>query len=245
MVELRDDILPADLTTEEKRIFVRQQFQRVLNTASGLPGAPADRSKSVGQAKTIVEFYDLVRLAIEDKERQEGLVEDARICFTEEKSDIEQKLEAITFSLVEREPGRFSEGRPFEGDVRNLRPLLREVVDDPDHPGYKKAVMGYWYDNIVRFTCWARTNREANKRALWFENLMHDYAWFFVIRGVPRVLFWRRGEDLVEDSTQSTGSTTNKYYGRPLEYYVKTERLREFREKELENLLINVNVEKK
>jgi hypothetical protein len=242
MTELRDDILSSDLTTEQKRIIVRQQFDRVLETSSRLPGVPVERSRSVGLAKNINEFYDLVRLAIDDRELQEGKIDDAKICYTEEYSDIEQNLESIVFSLSVREPGRFSEGAPFQGEVRNLRPIIREVVPDPEHPGYRRAVFGYWYDNVVRFTCWARTNREANKRALWFENLMHDYAWFFAIRGVPRVIFWRRTEDILEKTTQSTGSDTNKYYGRPLEYYVKTERIREFREKELENLLINVNV---
>ena len=102
-------------------------------------------------------------------------------------------LETISIRLVRREPGRFSEGRPYEGDVRNLRPILRQVYDDPENPGYKRAEMGYWYDNTVRFTCWARTNKEADARALWFEALMEDYKWFYRLRGVNRVLFHGRG----------------------------------------------------
>lgn len=241
---LRDDILPSDLTTEKVRILVRHQFNQLINSSRELPNA-FPRSRTPGEAKTLNDFYHLVQLAITSKLDLEGANEDAQLFYTEEFSDIEQNLETLTFSLVERLPGHYSEGPPMGGDVRNFRPMLREVKEDPDNPGYQRAVFGMWYDNIVRFTCWARTNRTANARAFWFEELMEDYKWFFIIRGVRRVLFWRRNEDLERDTTQTDASTTNKYYGRPLEYFVKTEKIRVFTEKELENIILNVNVKTK
>jgi hypothetical protein len=234
---IRDDILPAELTQEQIRMLVNMQFQGQINRAQEI-----EKSRAPGVAKNLNEFYGLVKEAIDHREAQENKIDDAKVCYTQDFADVEQHLEGITFSLIRREPGRFSEGAPFEGSVKNLRSILREIKDDPNNPGYKIATFGKWYDNVVRFTCWARTNSEANKRALWFEDLMEDYAWFFTVRGVPRVIFWSRDRDVMEDTTQSTASTTNKYYGRPLDFYVKTERIRNLSEKTLEKLIINVNV---
>lgn len=241
MAILRKDILSDELTTEQKKILVRQQFTGIVDSARH--PTQIEKSRSPSEAKTINDFYGLVNQAIENKLALEGANEDADVFFTEEYSDIPQHQESITFSLVERRPGHFSEGAPTQGSVRNFKPILREVGKDPDNPGYMRATFGMWYDNIIRFTCWARTNRTANQRAIWFEELMEDYKWFFAISGVPRVLFWQRLEDTTRDITYQ-GSSTTKYYGRPLEYFVKTEKIRVFTEKELENIILNVNVSK-
>lgn len=246
MPVLRDDILDEELTQEQVRVIVKHQFDSIINSAIQKTGFDIERSRTPGSAKDVYEFCDLVRESVEHRLEMQNVSEDARVILTQETSDIDQQLESIVFSLEKRQPGQFSEGPPFGGDVRNLRPILRETVPDPENPGYRLAIMGYWYDNLVRFTCWARTNKQANQRALWFEELMEDYTWLFRIRGVSRVLFWDRGPDVekVADTTSSIESSTNKYYGRPLFYYVRTEKIRTFREKELEQLLINVSVKK-
>lgn len=246
MTVLRDDILDDELTQEQAKVIVKHQFDSIIESAHKVKGFDLPRSRTPGAAKDVYEFCDLVRQSIEHREQQKNVTNDARVIVTQETSDLDQKLETITFSLEKRQPGQFSEGPPFGGDVRNLRPILRESMADPDNPGYRKVIMGYWYDNLVRFTCWARTNKQANQRALWFEELMEDYTWVFRVRGVSRVLFWDRGPDVekVVDTTSSIASSTMKYYGRPLFYYVRTEKIRTYSEKELEQLLINVRVQK-
>lgn len=248
MTVLRDDILDEALTQEQAKVIVKYHFDSILESGQKR-GFDQPRSRTPGTAKDVYEFCDLVREAVEHKSQMENVTDDARVILTQEFSDVDQQLEAITFNLERRQPGQFSEGPPFGGDVKNLRPIIREVMQDPDNPGYRKVIMGYWYDNLVRFTCWARTNKQANKRALWFEELMEDYTWFYRVRGVSRVLFWDRGSDvekLVDAAgpSESGASTTNKYYGRPLFYFVRTEKIRTYSEKELEQLLINVSVKK-
>ena len=113
--------------------------------------------------------------------------------------------------------------------------MTRESGTDAANPDYRYTVQGYWYDNLIRFTCWARTNKQANERANWFEDFMEDYTWWFRLQGVGRVLFWGRGEDdIVRDDE-------NKWYGRPLDYFVRTEKLRRFEEKKLEEILIQLD----
>lgn len=227
------DILNEDLTNNQQRILVQRVFENTITTSArtSLP-----RSKTPGSAKSLLEFYDLVRLAKDDYETRQDISDEYKIIFTEEEPDIESETETITFGLVKRVPGAFGQGSPFEADVKNMRPVFRETGADVENPGYNYAVHGYWYDNIVKFTCWAQTNKAANTRAEWFESLMSEYDWWFKLQGVNRVLFWGRDADIV------TVIDNNKWYGRPLNYFVRTEKLRVFSEKQMEEILIRLAV---
>ena len=189
-------------------------------------------TKSMSSAKTLTEFFSLIKDAINNYETRAGTPEENKVIFTEEEPDEKAQTEVITFSVIKREPGAFSQGAPFEGKVKNLKPLLREVSEDPTKPGYKSATYGYWHDNLVRFTCWARTNKAANKRAFWFEDLMDEYSWWFRLQGVERTVFWGRNADI---AVEIQG---NMWYGRPIDFYVKTENIKVFSEKKIEEILI-------
>jgi len=228
-----ENILRSDLLENNMRVVVREVFDRVSTDAASTQSP----LHTPGNAKTLDEFYDLVRRAIDDYEKRAGTPAGNKIYFSEESPDAKTQSEAITVSLVKREPGTYSQGSPFQGDVKNLRPILREKGRDPANPSYQYATLGYWHDNLVRFTCWAKTNKAANKRASWFEQMMEEYTWWFRMQGVSRVLFWGRQEDnfLVVDD--------NKWYGRPFQFYVRTETLYTFSEKTLEEIIINLNVD--
>jgi hypothetical protein len=120
--------------------------------------------------------------------------------------------------------------------VKNQNFIPRESLDDPDNPGYKLATVGYLYDNVVRFTCWARTNKAANSRVFWLENMMEEYKWWFRLQGINRMLFLGRRTDIV------TTVSNNKWYGRPVDFYVRTEKLQVFSEKEFEQMILRVDV---
>jgi len=232
-----EDILREDLTESPYRIEVQKVFDFIAGDYPTREEKLA-RSKTLGKAKSLLEFYDLVRQVIDDYESRTGTSEADKILLTEEDPDIDVKTETITLSLVSREPGAFQSGPPGQASVRNLRPRCRESKLDPENPGYRMAVTGYWYDNVVRFTCWATTNKAVNARAEWFENLMEEYSWFFKMQGVDRVLFHGRDTDLVANIMN------NKWYGRPMNYFVRTEKLRVFSEKTIEEIIIKLVVKR-
>lgn len=230
-IELDEDL------TEKRR--VRVQAQSIF---SGF----IERTAQVGQERnrtpkparrSLVEFYELVDTAIKNLEDRANTPTSHRITFTEEDIDRETETEVITFKCVFRNPGSFAGGKAHEGSVKNMVPMFREEKDDPEYPGYRVVTTGYFYDNRVRFTCWARTNKRANYRADWFENLMEEYRWFFKAEGVDRVLFEGRGEDI----TKEVGE--NKWYGRPFDFFVRTEKIRNMHEKTIEDILIKVSAE--
>lgn len=234
MSSILQDLLDTELTEDQIKIRIEHHFDFIASTA--VDERKSKISKTPGEAKTLLEFYDLVRQAIVDYETRQNVIDSAKVVFTEEEVDKAAESETITFSLVRREPGSFGQGPPFQSKVKNLRPRLRELGTDPENPGYRQMVTGYWFDNVVRLTCWARTNKAANARARWLESLMEDYNWWFVIQGVPRVIYWGENADIV------TVIDNNKWYGRPIDYYVKTEKLRVFCEKTLEEILIKLVV---
>lgn len=239
-----NEILNSSLTEEQVRIVVTQQFDLFARDAakSTLTSDTLERLRSVGDAKDIHSltptdgFFELVRQAINDYETRARTPTANKVFFTEEEPDVKSETETITCSLLSREPGAYSQGAPLQGKVKNLRPIIREVAADDSNPGYRSVVQGFLYDNVVRFTCWARTNKRSNYRAVWFENFMEDYTWWFVLSGVKRVIYQGQGKDIV------VTVNNNKWYGRPIDFFVQTEKLKVFSEKTLEEITLRLSV---
>jgi hypothetical protein len=97
-------------------------------------------------------------------------------------------------------------------------------------------VFGKWYDNVIGFTVWAQTNKEAIERAFWFEDLMEEYTWFFRASGVGRVLMYEQEEDKIVDNDGQ------KLYGREIRYFVRIEKISTLSEKTLEQIYLNLSV---
>lgn len=230
---LRTDILPDALieSPERVRIVAGTLFNRVVDSTTKF-----DKTTTIFPSKNIIETMELIQQAIERQESVERRTEDAKALITYEEPDIAADVETISITLATRQPGKYDQGSPMEGRVSQLRPLLREIKEDPEHPGYKIAIIGYWYDNILQITPWARTNKTANQRALWLEGVLEDYTWWFAYSGVNRFVYQGRGKE------RTLNVQGNKLYGRPINYFVRTERITTKREKELEEILINLQV---
>lgn len=223
--------VPDDLKTNPYRITVQQTFNGVIESAEKL------RSVTPGNTKNYFEFCELLEKALRDY--QTRLAETTRVDLVWEKPDeITEKQEIVSINLVKRSPGQLDQGAPFEGSVKQLRPILRETKSDSDSPGYRKAILGKWHDNLIRFTCWAQTNKEAIARAFWFEEFVDKYTWFFRASGVGRVIYWGQEED------ETVNNSGKKLYGRPILYFVRTEELTQVSEKEIEQIYLNLIVKK-
>ncbi len=223
--------IPPELEQNNPEIAVRV-FEGILNTAR----ETGTRSKSPGKSKNYFEFIELVQQCLDDYQVRLDIAEDKRIRISWETPDFSQQTEVITVGLVRRVPGSFDQGAPFEGSVKNLRPILREVAQDPEHPGYCNAYLGYYHDNLVRFSCWALTNKEAIQRGLWFEQFMNKYTWYFTLSGTARVFFMEQPHDLFIDVSGK------KFYGRPLDYFVRTETIEIVSQKNIEEIALDVSV---
>jgi hypothetical protein len=231
------DLLNEELKVNDVRITVNKiyqaNFQKDLSYLE-----PRTRTPKIAKY-SIRDVYDLFRRAIENYELRANIPDKDKVCFTEEDPDIElikRYNTIVTVSLVSRVPGAFGQGAPGEAKVRNRSFQPREEFDDEENPGYKLGVVGYWYDSVVRMTTWCKTNKEANKKVDWLEDVMQDYAWWFKSEGVDRVLFNERQSDILKEVDN------NKLYGRPLDYFVRTEKIRVVSEKKIESIVIDLTL---
>ena len=193
----------------------------------------SDRLRSPFPAVDIDGFYSLVGEMLVAYQLAEGRAEDKLIIFTEEYPPENYERETISVRLRKRQPAVMSKSAPL-GQPRELKPHLREVYDDPILPRYQIWELGWMRDNIVEFTMWSKSNKEANKLALWFEDFMHHNMWFFRSRGVNQLYFNGREEDFI--------ILDKRLVGRPLTYFVRTEKITQVREKVLEEIIVSLTV---
>ena len=221
------DILPAAFLEAEPSVIL-ENVRGIIDGYTLQDG----KSSTPRPAKSLTEFYALVKEVIDYHELHTGVIDSNQVLFTEEDPDASLHTETISVSLAKRIPGQFGEGAPMQGKVRNRKPIVREITKDLENPGYQIFVLGYYYDNLVQFTPWARTNKAANNRALWFEKLMLQYDWFFRVSGVNRVMFQERDSDITRVKDGQT------LHGRPMTYFVRTEDVTVMKEVTINQLVL-------
>ncbi|MGD9381719.1 MAG: hypothetical protein PVI03_04670 [Candidatus Thorarchaeota archaeon] len=213
--------------------LVKEELARIRLNLADIARGPSNRLRSPSPAVDIDGFYALVGQALQTYQLAEGRAEDKLIIYTEEYPPENYERETITVRLRDRGPAVMSKTAP-RGQPRELKPNVREVYDDPILPRYQIWELGWMRDNIIEFCMWSQTNKEANKMALWFEDFMHYNMWFFRSRGVNQLYFNGRDEDFK--------ILDKRLVGRPLTYFVRTERIFQLREKVLEELIVNAIV---
>lgn len=142
----------------------------------------------------------------------------------------------LRYTIVSRTPGTFG-GRlnelqePGQGRL-NYKFKLLDILDDLDNPGYGVLVFGQYMDNVIRLTPWSKTYTTANRVANVIEDLIPDYMFYFKKRGAQQIRFERRGEDMFQNFENNT------FYGCPLNYYVRTLKIKKVYEKKLEEIIV-------
>lgn len=125
----------------------------------------------------------------------------------------------ITWRLDRREPGSLST-QPFRRP-RELAKRIREnlVVEDEDDSSILRhiEVKGQWFDNLIRFDCWAPTAKEANNLADTFEQLMQDTRDYLLRAGIQKLFYMGRVQDRYDIG--------GRWKYRPIIYYFRTEQI--------------------
>jgi hypothetical protein len=231
---LLEDNLSDTLKIDNRKVVTQQLYQDQFDRDTSHQQVRLRTPKNA--IYSLRDVYGLIKQAVDNYEERAGTPTSEQVTFTEEKPDRRFQGEVISVSCISSQPGSFAKGPPLQGGVKNLKPIFREEVDDPDVSGYKIAVLGYWYESVIRLTCWAHTNKAANARVDWLQNLMLDYDWWFCAEGISRIIFLERGEDKVLEIDD------NKWYGRPLDYFVKTEKIKMLSEREIEEIYITLTM---
>jgi len=238
---VRTDILPETLTEEQQMTVERilDVFARKLKLEDRSMFLPAgERMRQPKAARDIEGLYGLIDAALQDKQNSEGVVSDQQIEFTEEYPVDDLRVERVTFSLQHRQPGSISGGKPYNSDVLELKPHVRNISNDPHNVGYALITTGQKFENRIILTCWAKTNKRANYRARWLEDTLREYNWFIRYQGIEEFIFMEQQEDLLLE----LDGKANTLKGRPLIYYVRTERLGHVSEPTIRRLVLRYGI---
>jgi len=165
-------------------------------------------------------FYKLFKAVVEGAITQQGLTWD--IIVARENPDEENQKEwqdIITFKLKKREFGGTNQ-RSVDDPIatRPTKPTLVKIIPDPDHIGYEIEIHEQRFENKIIITPWALTPEEADFRAMWLEEVMLNFNFFFLANGIDDVIYLGRNEDI--EKFLSPGKV--KHFGCPLEYWVRT-----------------------
>jgi hypothetical protein len=203
---------------------------------------PSGRTLLPTVSRDIDSFFEEVNVVLKDYQTRLKINERDQVRLTEEYPPVDLKTEIISYKIIQRIPGTVSQARPGpsegSGERKEWVPRCRYMVDDPQHPNAKTIVMGQFFDNMVEFTCWARTNKAANRTALLFQDLMSVYRFYFKLKGFPEVLFKERLEDITLDS-QNQG---NSLKGRKMKFLVRTDRTFSITEPVLRDIILTLGL---
>lgn len=236
---VRDDILPEELTTEQGIVideilheFDQDFVDNIGNRGMNLP--IEERLRQPKPAQDIDGFTDLVMRVIEEQQNSEEVPLKNRVKFLQDFPPGGIETEIITFGLLRRNPASMSQGQHFNQRVREVKPHIRGIENDPTRPGYKVVTLGQRFENELVFTCWAKTNKQANKRARWLEDTLRNWTWYIRYEGVTDFYFLGQDEDMV----LKLDGTENVLMGRPMRYWVMTERLSHILEPTIRRIVV-------
>lgn len=182
---------------------------------------------------TLETFYQILSEVVNKQLEIDG---DARVLqLVEEFPEIDDNIdgELILYSLHDRRPmaikGDVAHERAASGRAmdRQRRSRLVEKYPDPDAPDMTVAVYMKGFDNVVLLQPHALTNKTANRRALWLEETIEKWRWYFQAKGIPKVEFlWREAD-------KHMAPENRKYVCRPMYFFVRTHQTYKVREFDL------------
>jgi hypothetical protein len=154
--------------------------------------------------------------------------------------------DTIELSIMRSEPGTVGK-KPFDRE-RQALPLLREPhTDDLIDPGMVADIYGWWFDHIIQFDLFSRTNDRLYGRRKpdssgtqglveWFQDFMQRNRWVYLYNGIQQILEWQGTQD------KPLGRFRNDMVHRPLLFYVRTERVSTARYRRIEQIDVLVNI---
>jgi len=154
--------------------------------------------------------------------------------------------DTIEWSQTRVEPGTVGK-RPFDRE-RQALPLIRETnLDDLVDPGVAVDTKGWWFDHLIQFDLFGRTNTRLDGESKldgsgdpglvkWFQDFMGRYRWVFLWNGIQQILEWQGTAD------EPVGRMKNDMVHRPFTFYVRTERISMARVRRIQQIDILVSI---
>jgi len=145
-----------------------------------------------------------------------------------EKTTWDDWVDTVTFRVKRKEPGTIGK-HPFDPPTE-IKPRVREERIDPDYDDCHIQILGQWFDVLIQFDCWAKTNNRCDDLIEWFEDFVYKYTWVWKKNGVNEILYWMRTPD------EEISKWRNDLAFRSVLYYFRTEKLVTIREHDFKQI---------
>lgn len=169
---------------------------------------------------TLPGFFTVASELIQDAQARSGVESSKRVELVEEynpeflSNRTDNGKEVITYRVLSRKPAEMAPSGK-ERPQRGARPSYD--FSSPDQSNRVIRVNARPIDHMIEFSCWAKTNRLANSRALWLEKLFTSHAWAFRVKGADKFLWENRGADTYLSHGQQ------RLFYRPLNFMLRTQ----------------------
>lgn len=141
---------------------------------------------------------------------------------------------AIRYKIMQTTPSGLSrESEPHRG-IKAHQWMLIDILDDKENPGYQVLLYQKPIDVTLEISSWSKNYRDANRGAVIIEDLLETYRRIFHRKGLQQMRFLGRKEDIVNQQAHTVT------YGCPLQYYLRTVKVKKVYEKVLETLTIEL-----
>lgn len=206
--------------------FIVRKYQNELEVNNRIP-----------EGGEINNFFPLVHKALISKQLSENIDKDKMVLFMEEDPPEKIDTETITFYIQARSPGQYAQGPAGTKTHTEVRHHVRKIDSHPDKPGEHLVTTGKFYDNSIRFNIYAKTNKRARERLIWFTQTMDQFLWYFRMSGYGVI---ERGVGDRERVEIEGYGTVTKY---PVSFYVKSEEIHHFGTQELKQVVLALDVD--
>lgn len=219
--------MPEELLEEENtfRIVVldndriKYDAEAVVDMTNPFEFDPTRFNPNISQFK-LEDFFDVSSKLIENAQTRQGIVSSKHVQVTEEYPPETFEHfgdEVICYRVLSRKPANMNAKAT---DRPQRKSTYAYDVVKAEYPNKVLVIESRPIDHLIEFSCWAKSNKLANKRVLWLEKLFINYgSWVFAVKGAERFYWKDRGPD-----TYTTTGGQRMFY-RPLNFFV---RLREF-----------------
>lgn len=196
--------------------------------------------KQIDKSPSLNDFIDSVKeiIDLDQKELKNKIIfidEYTKSNLFEDPKQPNKDVRAVvSYSLYKRAPGTTKGGNtPFDKSRTEIKPQFRGVgINEVSNPGQLTFYTGQWFDNRICFHVYARSNKEANDVADWFEEVMERSRHFFAYKGFLKYHFEERESDAVVKEGD------NAIHLRPMVYWVRTEKCYEITEQAINNIVL-------
>ena len=220
------------------------EINSILRSAQ-VEGARTTRRTSDPKDKFIADFVDIdefldVLYSLLDSgnyiKKEDDTKDDKKFIFTQEYPNfLINEKQIVSVEIQKRTLANLSSGsEPFSG-VTAYRPMYLGQEKDSINGGINLNLQNM-YDNGLRFTCWSSSLITARRLASLLESLMQKY--YYVLRKyAPVFIYTGRG-----DTNVSEKYGDSRYFGIPVDFFVRTNERFILKENELRTIKIKTDV---